>query len=216
VFFLQGHWIVPSLQDGPAKLEAVAKAITAHKQRRESYWAAAATQTQQLKTDDDDPADDDDGGGGKQQWATASSAAVRPDVGAIYFGDWAPDPWMEALHGANWTEWQLPLNAQPRYPGHFQPNLPIDAKGWGPTHPESDPDNMAVKIDAAADHAIDFFMFDWYWYAETGGNPAPSKSGGRNPAPNGFPKTEAGGPFLGADADSRSFACGFLVKKTIG
>jgi hypothetical protein len=53
VFFLQGHWIVPSLQDGPAKLEAVAKAITAHKQRRESYWAAAATQTQQLKTDDD-------------------------------------------------------------------------------------------------------------------------------------------------------------------
>eukprot|EP01046_Picozoa_sp_COSAG06_P056911 COSAG06_NODE_10920_length_1595_cov_56.041444_1_plen_82_part_10 len=54
VFFLQGHWIVPSLQDGPAKLEAVAKAITAHKQRRESYWAAAATQTQQLKTDDDD------------------------------------------------------------------------------------------------------------------------------------------------------------------
>ena len=85
----------------------MAKAITAHKQRRESYW-------QKLKTDD--------------------SQSPRPDVGAIYFGDWAPDPWMEAVHGANWTEWQLPINAQPRYPGHHQPNLPLETKGWGPNH----------------------------------------------------------------------------------
>ena len=120
-------------------------------------------------------------------------ADTRPDVGAIYFGDWSPDPWMEVVHGVNWTEWQLPINAQPRYPGHFQPNLPIEAKGWGPGHPESDPENMAVKIDAAADHAIDFFMFDWYWYAETG-NPAPTARSGRNV----FPKTEQGGPFLEA------------------
>ena len=87
---------------------------------------------------------------------------TRSDVGAIYFGDWAPDPWMEAMHGTNWTEWQLPIHAQPRYPGHFQPNLPLETAGWGPAHPESDPANMAIKIDAAADHGIDFFMFDWY------------------------------------------------------
>jgi hypothetical protein len=31
-------------------------------------------------------------------------------------------------------------------------------QGWGPAHPESDPANMAIKIDAAADHGIDFFM----------------------------------------------------------
>jgi hypothetical protein len=125
--------------------------------------------------------------------ATASQQAdtTKVDVGAIYFGDWAPDPWMESIHGTNWTEWSLPLNAQPRYPGHHQPNLPINAKGWGPEHPESDPANMAVKIDAAADHAIDFFMFDWYWYAETGVAP-------RNQGPQGFAKTAAGGPFLEA------------------
>ena len=38
----EGHWIVPSLQQGPAKLEAVAKAIAAHKQRRDSYWNRVA------------------------------------------------------------------------------------------------------------------------------------------------------------------------------
>ena len=26
-------------------------------------------------------------------------ADTRPDVGAIYFGDWSPDPWMEVVHG---------------------------------------------------------------------------------------------------------------------
>jgi hypothetical protein len=124
----------------------------------------------------------------------SSVAAEKADVGAIYFGDWAPNPWMEAMHGANWTEWVLPVNAQPRYPGHHQPNLPITTKGWGPKHPESDVTNMAVKIDAAADHGIDFFMFDFYWYAETGGvAPGPGKS------PHGFfPKTAKGGAFLEA------------------
>ncbi|MCP4639688.1 MAG: hypothetical protein GY851_04615, partial [bacterium] len=29
---------------------------------------------------------------------------------------------------------------------------------------ESDPAAMAKKIDAAADHGIDAFIFDWYWY----------------------------------------------------
>jgi hypothetical protein len=105
----EGHWIVPSLQDGPAKLQAVAAAIKAHRQRRRGYWEQVA-----LKSDDNligagPPADDD----------------RRSKIGAIYFGDWAPDPWMQAMHGANWTEWALPLNAQPRYPGHHQPNRPL-------------------------------------------------------------------------------------------
>ena len=28
---------------------------------------------------------------------------------------------------------------------------------------------MAKKIDAAADNGVDHFIFDWYWYNETGG-----------------------------------------------
>jgi hypothetical protein len=34
---------------------------------------------------------------------------------------------------------------------------------WGETD-EADPRVMAQKIDAAADHGIDTFLFDWYWY----------------------------------------------------
>lgn len=50
-------------------------------------------------------------------------------------------------------------NAQPRFEGHQQPNVPL----WGYLD-ESKPDVMAKKISAAADHGIDAFIFDWYMY----------------------------------------------------
>jgi hypothetical protein len=53
----------------------------------------------------------------------------------------------------------LVKRAEPRFPGHIQPRVPL----WGYTD-ESDPAAMAVKIEAAADHGIDAFIFDWYWY----------------------------------------------------
>jgi hypothetical protein len=92
------------------------------------------------------------------------------DVGAIYFGDWHLDPYQQQRHGQKWTEWELVVNALPRWKGHVQPNLPYSAPGWGPMYPEDDPQNMQVKIDAALSHGIDFFLFDWYWYAETVGS----------------------------------------------
>ena len=91
--------------------------------------------------------------------------AARPDIGAIYFGDWHVNVQHEELHGANWTEWQLPIHATPRYPGHLQPNLPLAAPGFGLNQSEDDPQVMAHKIDAATANGIDFFLFDWYWYA---------------------------------------------------
>ena len=99
--------------------------------------------------------------------ATASVVCIAYDVGAIYFGDWHVDPYSEKQHGPGWTEWGLVLNAQPRYPGHLQPNIPFSAPGWGVNSSEADPANMQVKIDAAVANGIDFFLFDWYWYAET-------------------------------------------------
>ncbi|HPO15575.1 MAG TPA: glycoside hydrolase family 99-like domain-containing protein [Candidatus Hydrogenedentes bacterium] len=47
--------------------------------------------------------------------------------------------------------------AQPKFPGYKQPKVPL----WGYTN-ESDPNVMAKKIDAAADHSVDVFLFDWY------------------------------------------------------
>ena len=49
--------------------------------------------------------------------------------------------------------------APPRFKGHVQPKVPA----WG-HEDESDPAVMAKKIDAAADHGIDAFIFDWYYY----------------------------------------------------
>ncbi len=57
------------------------------------------------------------------------------------------------------SEWELVRGAKPRFEGHQQPLFPA----WGYTD-EKDPSVMAMKIDAAADHGIDVFIFDWYNY----------------------------------------------------
>ncbi len=81
-------------------------------------------------------------------------------VASYYFGNYHPgDPRNSKVHGPNWSEWELVKNAKPRFPGHHQPNEPL----WG-YEDESDPKVMAKKIDAAADHGIGAFIFDWYYY----------------------------------------------------
>jgi len=81
------------------------------------------------------------------------------EVGVYYFPNYHVDVRNEAVHGAGWTEWELVKQAQPRFPGHMLPNVPL----WG-YEDEADPVAMARKIDAAADHGINHFIFDWYWY----------------------------------------------------
>lgn len=81
-------------------------------------------------------------------------------VATYYFGNYHPgDPRNTKLKGANWSEWELVKNAKPRFEGHHQPNVPL----WGYTD-ESKPKDMEQKIAAAADHGIDAFIFDWYYY----------------------------------------------------
>ena len=80
-------------------------------------------------------------------------------VAAYYFPQYHRDPRNDRWHGPGWTEWALVRAATPRFPGHQQPKVPL----WG-YEDEADPAVMARKIDAAADHAVDTFIFDWYWY----------------------------------------------------
>lgn len=81
-------------------------------------------------------------------------------VACYYFGNYHPgDPRNEAQKGKGWSEWELVKAAKPRFPGHRQPIVPL----WG-YEDESDPLVMARKIDAATDHGIDAFIFDWYYY----------------------------------------------------
>jgi hypothetical protein len=84
---------------------------------------------------------------------------AAPQIAVYYFANYHQDARNAQVHGAGWTEWELTKAAQPRWPGHAQPKVPL----WGYTD-EADPAQMAKKIDAAADHGIDAFIFDWYWY----------------------------------------------------
>ena len=87
------------------------------------------------------------------------SPTPRYEVGAYYFPNYHADPANEIVHGAGWTEWELVRQATPRFPGHQQPKIPL----WG-CEDEADPAVMARKIDAAADHGLNHFIFDWYWH----------------------------------------------------
>ena len=83
----------------------------------------------------------------------------KVDVAVYYFPNYHQDERNALLHGSGWTEWELVKRAEPRFPDHQQPKAPA----WGETD-EADPLVMGDKIDAAADHGVDTFIFDWYWY----------------------------------------------------
>ena len=56
-------------------------------------------------------------------------------------------------------EWEVIKKADTRYEGHYQPKVPL----WGY---EMDNDHKVVEkwIDAAVDHGVNVFIYDWYWY----------------------------------------------------
>ena len=84
----------------------------------------------------------------------------RPLVGCYYFPNYHTTDERNAwTHGPGWNEWELVKAARPRFPGHKQPRRPV----WGYTD-EADPAVMEQKIAAAADHGIDYFIFDYYYY----------------------------------------------------
>lgn len=86
-------------------------------------------------------------------------------VAVYYFPNYHRDAANEAWHGRGWTEWELVKAARPRFAGHQQPKVPA----WG-YFDESDPTWAAREIDLAANHGIDAFIYDWYWYEQVPGN----------------------------------------------
>jgi hypothetical protein len=87
------------------------------------------------------------------------SSDTEYQVGAYYFPNYHVDPRNEEVHGSGWTEWELVKVARPRFADHHQPRVPA----WGHVH-EDDVHVMEMKIAAAADHKINYWIFDWYWY----------------------------------------------------
>jgi hypothetical protein len=56
-------------------------------------------------------------------------------------------------------EWQTVKNAVKKFPGHNWPRKPL----WGYVN-EADPYIMEMEINCAADHGVNVFIYDWYWY----------------------------------------------------
>ena len=80
-------------------------------------------------------------------------------VAAYYYPGTHPDPRWDKNKYAGYTEWDEIKAARPRFPGHVQPKPPV----WGYQN-EAQPEVMAQKINAAADHGVNTFIFDWYYY----------------------------------------------------
>jgi hypothetical protein len=58
-------------------------------------------------------------------------------------------------------EWEIIKKGTPRFEGHYQPKVPL----WG-YEMDDDPKVMEKWIDAATDHGVNIFVFDWYWFDE--------------------------------------------------
>ncbi|QGQ99500.1 hypothetical protein EHS13_33895 [Paenibacillus psychroresistens] len=80
------------------------------------------------------------------------------EVAVYYFPQWHADPQNEQKYGEGWSEWRGLKLAKPRFPGHQQPKTPL----WGDLD-EADPAVSEKQINAAADHGITGFIYDWYW-----------------------------------------------------
>ena len=58
-------------------------------------------------------------------------------------------------------EWEIIKKGNPRFEGHYQPKIPL----WG-YEQDNDPKVMEKWINAATDHGVNTFIFDWYWFDE--------------------------------------------------
>ncbi len=119
--------------------------------------------------------------------APQASGSDPIQVAAYYFPNWGP-----IAH----SEWNSIKAAKPRFEGHAQPKVPV----WGYEN-ENDPVVMSRKIAAAADHGIDAFIFDWYYYdpddSRTAKSPHYSQDGSR------YLHTALEKAFLGATNNNR-------------
>ena len=81
---------------------------------------------------------------------------VAAYVWPSYTGD---EPRTRMFWPEGYGEWQTVRTATAKYPGHSWPRRPL----WGYCN-EADPYVMEMQIDAAVDHGVNVFIYDWYWY----------------------------------------------------
>jgi len=84
----------------------------------------------------------------------------RYDVAAYVWPSYTGDePRSRMFWPEGMGEWETVRKAGPKFEGHTWPRQPL----WGYQN-EADPYVMQMQIDAAADHGVNVFIYDWYWY----------------------------------------------------
>lgn len=81
------------------------------------------------------------------------------DIAAFVWPSYHPDDRAKIFWPKGIGEWETVMTNTPKFPGHEQPRFPL----WGYIN-EADPYVMQMEIEAAADHGVNVFIFDWYWY----------------------------------------------------
>ena len=94
------------------------------------------------------------------QKKAANSKAPEYYVAAYIWPSCHDDPRGRELLWPDGTgEWEIIKKGNPRFEGHYQPKVPL----WG-YELDNDPKVMEKWIDAATDHGVNMFIFDWYWF----------------------------------------------------
>jgi len=81
------------------------------------------------------------------------------DVAAFVWPSYHPDDRAKIFWPQGIGEWETVMKNEAHFPGHQQPRVPL----WGYVN-EADRYVMEMEIAAAADHGVNVFIYDWYWY----------------------------------------------------
>ncbi|MFA6948281.1 MAG: glycoside hydrolase family 99-like domain-containing protein [Eubacteriales bacterium] len=82
------------------------------------------------------------------------------DVAAYIWPSYTGDEQRSRMFwGEGMGEWQTVKNSKRKTPSYYWNRKPL----WGYEN-EADPYVMQSQIDCAADHGVNVFIYDWYWY----------------------------------------------------
>jgi len=94
-----------------------------------------------------------------QTQAQAQTTPKHYDIAAFVWPSYHPDDRAKLFWPEGIGEWQTVMHNQAKFEGQDQPRTPV----WGYVN-EADPYVMGMEIAAAADHGVNVFIYDWYWY----------------------------------------------------
>ncbi len=93
-------------------------------------------------------------------WGQAETTPMKTyDIAAYVWPSYHPDDRAKVFWPMGIGEWETVMKNAPKFEGHEQPRFPV----WGYVN-EADPYVMEMQIAAAADHGVNVFIYDWYWY----------------------------------------------------